>query len=101
MQDFVTQQAVYTYLTESLGVSKDRESSAVFVEKYDQRINRLRSHTEAVTADFLDALKSAGELTLRDYDIVIVIQAYCHGCGSQYAISSLLEDDDCDYSPKS
>jgi hypothetical protein len=96
--DFVTHQAVYTYLTDALGVSKDREESATSVEKHDQRVNRLRSRTEAVTESSLNSLTSAGKIHHGDHDVVVDIQVFCHDCGSQYAVSTLLERGGCDCS---
>lgn len=95
-RDFVTHQAVYTYLVDALGVSKDRGESAASVEAHDDRINRLRGRTEAVAEDSLDALSAAGELTLGDSDVVVDVQVYCHDCGSQADISTLLESSGCE-----
>ena len=47
--DFVTHQAVYTYLTKALEVSKDTADDADPLEKHEKRIQRLRSRTVAVT----------------------------------------------------
>jgi hypothetical protein len=92
--DFVTHQAVYTYLTEVYEVSKesaDRDD----VEKHRQRINRLRGRTEAVTLDSLESLASNGEIALGDHNAIIDIQVYCQDCGVQTDILSLLEDGGC------
>lgn len=96
--DFVTHQAVYTYLVDALGVSKERDGSDVSVEAHHERINRLRGRTEVVAQDSLDALRSANELTLGDNDVVVDVQVYCHDCGSQSDISTLLERSGCECS---
>lgn len=98
-QDFITHQAVYSYLTDVLGVSKERDDSTPFVEKHSRRINRLRGRLEAVTDDSLDALTAADELMLGNYDVIVDVQVYCHDCGSQETIPTLLTDGGCDCAP--
>lgn len=93
--DFVTHQAVYMYLKEALGVSKDSDESTAGVEKHSERINRLRSRTEAVTQGSLEAL-AGDEITLGDHDAIVDIQVYCHDCGTQSDVATLLEAGGCD-----
>ncbi|MFB6297730.1 MAG: rod-determining factor RdfA [Salinirussus sp.] len=94
--DFVTHQAVHTYLTEALGVSKDRNDGSDPAEKHEQRIQRLRSRTEAVTDNSLGELREAGTLELGSYNVVVDIQVYCQDCGTQYEVSQLFRDGGCD-----
>ena len=94
--DFVTHQAVYTYLTQALEVSKADTDETDPLEKHEQRIQRLRSRTDAVTENSLDELTESEELTLGEYSLVIDLQVYCRDCDSQYDITTLFETGGCD-----
>lgn len=93
--DFVTHQAVHTYLTEALDVTKQVDGSDDPVETHDQRINRLRSRTAAVTRNSIETLSNQGELTVGDHDVMVDVRVYCHDCGSQYSIAELLDNGGC------
>lgn len=94
--DFVTHQAVYAYLRQVLDVSKQDEGDPDPIEKHSQRINRLRSRTEAVTNDSIESLVSNNALEIGDPEVSVNIQVYCHQCSSQYSLSSLLTRSGCD-----
>lgn len=93
--DFVTHQAVYTYLTKGLDISKDTTDDTDPVEKHEQRIQRLRSRTEAVTESSLSELDNAGEITLGEFDINVDIRIYCQDCQTQYDLTDLLHAGGC------
>jgi hypothetical protein len=93
--DFVTHQAVHTYLTEALGVSKQREQTDP-VRKHDQRINRLRNRTAAVLEDSVSALRSSGDVSVGSFDVVVDLGIYCQDCNQKYEVTELLEHNGCD-----
>lgn len=93
--DFVTHQAVYTYLTKGLGVSKDTTDNTDPLEKHEQRIQRLRSRTEAVTESSLSELDNADEITLGSFDTNVNIRIYCQDCQTQYDLTDLLRAGGC------
>jgi len=95
-KDFVTHQAVYTYLTEELDVSKDRSTDTDPVGKHEERIQRLRSRTAAVAEHSLTELTEREELSLGQFDIVIDLSVYCRDCGTQAELSELLQRGGCD-----
>jgi len=94
--DFVTHQAVHTYLTQVLDVSKERTDETDPAEKHEQRVQRLRSRTEAVTDNSLAELRDADDLTLGDFNVVVDIQVYCRDCGTQYELGQLFRNGGCD-----
>lgn len=94
--DFVTHQAVHTYLTDVLEVSKEKSEHANPVEKHEQRIQRLRSRTEAVSENSLSELVHDDELTLGEHNVVVDLQVYCRDCGTQYDIATLFREGGCD-----
>jgi hypothetical protein len=94
--DFVTHQAVHTYLTDVLEVSKETSDHANPVEKHEQRIQRLRSRTEAVSENSLSELVNDDELTLGEHNVVVDLQVYCRDCATQYDIATLFREGGCD-----
>lgn len=94
--DFVTHQAVHTYLTEALDVSKELADETDPAEKHEQRIQRLRSRTEAVTDNSLAELRDADDLRLGSFNVVVDLQVFCRDCGTQYELGQLFENGGCD-----
>lgn len=93
--DFVTHQAVYTYLTKGRGVSKEAKQGDP-IESSDETINRLKSRTGVVTESELKRLVSRSEITLGEFDVLVTINVVCQDCGTQRDVSGLLADKGCD-----
>jgi hypothetical protein len=93
--DFVTHQAVHTYLTDALNVSKD-PGTADPVERNRQRIARLRGRTSAVVDNALSELQSAGDLDPGSYDVLVDIKVYCSECETQTHLSELFATGGCE-----
>jgi len=92
--DFVTHQAVYTYLTTALGVSKNADEGSP-TRKQEQRIQRLRSRTAAVTENSLAALEESNALSFGSPEVIVNISVYCRDCGTQYDFVDLLDRKGC------
>lgn len=93
--DFVTHQAVHTYLTDGLGVTKQDDDDADPVETHEERIQRLRNRLGAVVEGSLAELEAAGEIDVGDVDTTVSLQLYCRECESQFEFSELLERGGC------
>jgi hypothetical protein len=93
--DFVTHQAVHTYLTKGLGVSKEEADQTDPVTKHRERIQRLRSRTTAVMENSLSELDKGDHITLGSFDATVDLRVYCRDCETQYDLSSLLEAGGC------
>ena len=93
-KDFVTHQAVYTYLTKGRGVSKEAMQGDP-VENSDETINRLKSRTSVVTESELDRLVTRSEITLGEFDVLVSITVVCQDCGTQQEVSALLANGGC------
>lgn len=94
--DFVTHQSVYTYLTKGLDISKERDENEDSIEKYEQRVERLRNRTRAVTETSLSELQNADLLTIGDFDVSVEIRVFCDDCGTQYELSDLIHNGTCE-----
>jgi len=95
--DFVTHQAIYTYLTDSRGVTLENDISAdVRIEKETEALQRLRSRTAVVTEDAVDRLASRGLIEIGDFDVIIDTSVVCRDCGEAYPPDRLFERGHCE-----
>jgi hypothetical protein len=93
-RDFVTYQAVRTYLREYRDASyapdtRDRTE----VER--ENIQRLRGRTLTVTDSKLDQLQQSGDIAPSEYRTFVEINVLCEDCGAQYGVDELLERGGC------
>lgn len=96
MDDFVTHQAVHTYLRKGLGYSKESKEESDPLEKHRTRVQRLRNRLDAVTTQSVSELQSAGALSVGDPEAIVSVQVYCERCGTQYDFAELLDAGACD-----
>ena len=94
-QEFVTYQAIRTYLREHRGASysggtKDRTQS----EK--EHIQRLRGRVQSVTNSKLSQLRRNGDIDLGSFRTLVEVNVLCEDCGTQYAVETLLENGGCE-----
>ncbi|QZX99243.1 rod-determining factor RdfA [Halobaculum rubrum] len=97
-RDFVTYQAIRTYLTEYRGAehtTDDRPRTDVEAEN----MQRIRGRTLTVTEGKLDQLEKGDHITLGEPRVFVDISVLCEDCGSRYEIGELLERGGCDCDP--
>lgn len=100
-QNFVSHQAVHTYLTKHRGVEHSSEPSAQnAVENTQNTIQRLKSRLVAVAENRLITLRDAGTITLGTFSVLVDVRVFCEDCGAHIDISTLLNEDGCDCDPK-
>ncbi|UHQ98988.1 hypothetical protein HYG81_24865 (plasmid) [Natrinema zhouii] len=98
-RDFVTHQAIHTYLTKGRGVEKGSEAGDR-IESARQTINGLRGRLVAVVETTLSNLRKTDIFTLGSFDIFVEINVLCTDCGSHKNISKLLNDGGCECDSK-
>lgn len=89
--EFVSYQAVRTYLTSHRGVSYEAEPVGP-----EETIARLQGRLEAVAADKLADARDRGELPLGDHEVTVAVSVACRDCGRQLDVGTLLADGGCD-----
>jgi hypothetical protein len=94
-QDFVTHQAIHTYLTKGRDVRKEQEAPNR-VEKARETINRLRSRLIAVTETTLTQLRESGAVDLGDFDVLVDISIHCTDCETHMNLFEVLTDRGCE-----
>ena len=94
-RDFVTYQAIRTYLKEYRGAEYTKSEQDPR-EREITNIQQLRGRTTAVTDGKLEQLRNSGELDLDGFRTLVRIQVVCEECSTQWDVIDLLEEGGCD-----
>lgn len=95
-RDFVTYQAIRSYLKEYRGAEYDRGSDTTRIDSVIETIQRLQSRTSSVAEKSLEQLKNTNKLTLGEFRIFVDVDVLCEDCNTQYGIIELLREGGCD-----
>jgi len=95
-EDFVTYQAIRTYLKEYRGAEYEHESNAKRVEKVIETLQRLQSRTRSVAEKSLEQLTNTDQLALGEFRIFVDVTVLCEDCNTQYDIVELLREGRCE-----
>lgn len=87
--DFVTYQAVRSYLTEVRGAEYEREDDDRVADE-SSYIQRLRGRLTSVAEQKLERLRDTGCITLGDFNLFVDINVYCKECEQQFSTDELL-----------
>lgn len=94
-REFVSHQAVHTYLTDYRDVdyagARDRDR----IDTTVQSIRRLANRLSAVAETNLHSLDDADWIDVGDADVIVDVQVLCPDCGTQYEFVDLLERGGC------
>jgi hypothetical protein len=93
--EFVSHQAVHTYLTEGLGLSTSSPDEGDRVERTERRLNKLRGRTAAVAESSLADLAAADALTVGDLECSVDLRVFCTDCNRGYELTALLDRGGC------
>lgn len=94
-RDFVSHQAVHTYLTKYRDVEQPVEQRDQ-TEKTMEVIQRLDSRLAAVTEKNLENLRNTERITLGEFNVLTNVQVFCEDCGTQYDVAELLTNEGCE-----
>ena len=93
--DFVTHQAIYTYLSDYHD-AEYASSDVDPVEKSTETINQLKSRSNAVIESTIDRLDNADRVSIGDEEIIVSFKIVCRECMRSYDIIELLEQGHCE-----
>ena len=95
--DFVSHQAIHTYLTTDREIEPpdDTSSAADRLERDRETINRLESRLEAVADDTISRLDTTDTLSIGDFSVLVDVQVFCADCGHQSEVGDLLAEGGC------
>lgn len=94
LADFVSYQAIRTYLQEERGVEYSRPDDDQ-VEKEIAAIQKFRGKLESVTESKLDHLENTDEIASGSPHVYVNVSVVCEDCGEQYPISEFLDRGGC------
>lgn len=94
--DFVSHQAIHTYLTKYRDASRQEQTDVDRVEKGLETIQRLRSRTSAVSENIVENLSGTDRIDLGDFEVLVDVRVFCRDCGTQYDVQELLDRGGCD-----
>jgi hypothetical protein len=97
-RDFVSYQAIRTYLRDHRGVEHESPSDEARVESVEETIRRLRTRIRRVTERSLDQLRETDRLTLGSFRLFVEVDVLCEECGGRYDVVGLLSRGGCDCS---
>lgn len=93
--DFVTHQAVHTYLTKEREASlPERDGDAV--EQKIETIEKLQGRVAAVTETAIDSLGETEQLDRAEYNVIVDVRVVCSECGSDHSVGELLQQGGCE-----
>lgn len=95
--DFVSHQAVHTYLTEHRGVSAPEDDDGRSrLEKRAAVVRRLRNRLVSVATESLEGLERSGDLELGAVEVMTTVSVYCEDCGTTRSLQEVLDAGGCD-----
>jgi hypothetical protein len=94
-KDFVSHQAVHTYLREYRGVERESEPTDR-IASTREAIERLQGRLQAVVERNLETLVSTDRIALGSFDVIVTVSVVCTDCNRQYSVFELLDRGRCD-----
>ncbi|NHN60286.1 MULTISPECIES: rod-determining factor RdfA [Halorussus] len=94
-RDFVSHQAIHTYLTKYREVEREPDEPESKTEKARRTVEQLRNRVQAVTRTSVESLRNAGALSIGDFNVFVDVRITCTDCHTQYTIGELVDDGGC------
>lgn len=92
--DFVTHQAIHTYLTQEREASLPAADDDMADRKVET-IEKLQGRVSAVAESAITSLANADELDCGDYDVLVDVRAVCPNCGTDAPVGELIRQGGC------
>ncbi|WP_435361728.1 rod-determining factor RdfA [Haloarchaeobius sp. DFWS5] len=93
--DFVSHQAIHTYLTKYRGVERVEDDQDQ-ISKTQTTIEQLRNRVQAITDTSITSLVNTGRISLGDFDVFVDVRITCNDCQTQYSFTDLLDRERCE-----
>lgn len=94
--DFVTYQAIRSYLKDYRGAEYEQETDKPRVDSTVDTINRLQSRVRSVARKRLTQLRDAGHISLGEFRLFVEVTVLCEDCNTQQGIGELLKGGGCE-----
>lgn len=93
--DFVTHQAVHTYLTKYRDAELARSDESERASKAFETIQGLRQRMLAVSENLLGRLRDTNQLSTGELHVFVDVRVTCTECGQRYDVGTLLLEGSC------
>lgn len=98
--DFVTYQAIRSYLKEYRNAEYEAPSNEERVENVQETVQQLSSRTQIVTEEGIKRLKESSTVTLGEFRVLVDVNILCNDCNTQYSVPELLDQGGCNCNSK-
>lgn len=95
-RDFVTYQAIRSYLKDYRGAEYDDGSDETRREGVVETIQRLQSRVRSVTRGSLESLRDRNVISLGEFRLFVDVDVLCEDCNTQYGVIELLKRGGCE-----
>lgn len=95
-KDFVSYQAIRSYLKEVRGAEYESDSDESQVDSILETIQRIQSRQKSVIKNSLRQLRKSSKISLGDFRLFMRVEVLCEDCNSQYQVTDLLKRGGCD-----
>lgn len=92
--EFVSHQAIHTYLTDVRGVEHSTEPEGI--ESRIETIQRLVGRTRSVSAGVVEGLAEAGDVDIGQFEVTADVYVTCRDCNNRYELTAFLRRGHCD-----
>lgn len=93
-REFVSHQAIHTYLREYRDVSKEADHGDPR-EQSRTTVQRLRNRLIAVVENSLSSLRARDRIVLGEFDVLVEVTVFCEDCDTAVPVTELLDDGGC------
>lgn len=94
--DFVTRQAMHTYLTKHRDATYEASETEDVVDRRLGELQRLQSRQRAVAEQTLSSLSNSDRLSIGEFQVLVSTRVQCTDCGRQFDVTDLLDRGGCD-----
>jgi len=94
--DFVSYQAIRSYLTEFRDAEYNNIGDEKKIQKDLESIQRLLTRTLSVAEERVDNLVKTERIEGDEFEVLLDMQILCRSCGEQYSVSEFLEQRGCE-----
>lgn len=98
--DFVSHQAIHTYLTDYRDASPPSSDSSP-VETAESALNRLQSRMDAVASSQIERLAKSGDVAESDVEVFVNVEVFCNECGRSTSVVDYIQSGGCECSKES
>lgn len=95
-RDFVTYQAIRSYLQDWRGAEYKQVSDTEKRRKDIESIQRLKRRTSSVTESRIANLRDTSRIDADAFDVMVKTEVLCRECGSQYGATEFIDRGGCD-----